>query len=93
MVDNCARTLTFDRHPERVVTGYQPVLETIVALDLAERVVGRTSFTETARTVFYPARSKPIQPSRRSRRRSLWAAEEQTSQLHLRCLPCAVPRH
>lgn len=45
-VTNCGRTLTFDAPPQRVVTGYQPVLETMLALGLQDRVVGRVNFAE-----------------------------------------------
>ncbi len=53
-VQNCGRTLTFDRPPERVVTGYEPVLETLIALGLADRVVGRTNFSENGPDGFLP---------------------------------------
>lgn len=43
-IENCGRTLTFNEAPSRVVTGYQPVLEVMVGLGLADKVVGRTSF-------------------------------------------------
>ncbi|MFG1694786.1 ABC transporter substrate-binding protein [Nonomuraea sp. NPDC049309] len=47
-VENCGRTLTFDRPPSKVVTGYHPSLETLLALGLGDRVAGRTSFGESA---------------------------------------------
>ncbi|MCK2218684.1 ABC transporter substrate-binding protein [Actinomadura sp. ATCC 31491] len=47
-VENCGRTLTFDRPPAKVVTGYHPALETLLALGLGDRVAGRTFFGESA---------------------------------------------
>jgi iron complex transport system substrate-binding protein len=46
-IENCGRTLSFDRAPSRVITGYQPVLEVMVGLGLADRVLGRTTFDGT----------------------------------------------
>jgi iron complex transport system substrate-binding protein len=43
-VENCGRTLTFTEPPQRVVTGYQPVLEVMAGLGLAGKVIGRTSY-------------------------------------------------
>ncbi|AQZ61360.1 ABC transporter (iron.B12.siderophore.hemin), periplasmic substrate-binding component [[Actinomadura] parvosata subsp. kistnae] len=45
---NCGRTLTFDEPPSKVVTGYHPALETLLALGLGDRVAGRTNFSESA---------------------------------------------
>ncbi|WP_326642039.1 ABC transporter substrate-binding protein [Nonomuraea fuscirosea] len=65
-IQNCGRTLTFDRPPAKVVTGYHPSLETLFALGLADRVAGRTNFSESA---FLPghrelyARIKEISPT------------------------------
>jgi len=53
-IENCGRTLTFDRPPERAVTGYEPVLETMIALGLSDRIVGRTNFTENGPDGFLP---------------------------------------
>ncbi|TDB76946.1 ABC transporter substrate-binding protein [Micromonospora sp. KC723] len=53
-VTNCGRTLRFDAPPERVVTGYQPVLETMLALGLADRIVGRVNFSENGPGGFLP---------------------------------------
>lgn len=53
-IENCGRTLTFDRPPVRVVTGYEPVLETMIALGLTDRIVGRTNFTENGPDGFLP---------------------------------------
>jgi len=39
---------TFDRPPSKVVTGYHPSLETLLALGLGDRVAGRTYFGESA---------------------------------------------
>ncbi|TXK41562.1 ABC transporter substrate-binding protein [Nonomuraea sp. C10] len=47
-VENCGRTLTFDRPPAKVVTGYHPSLETLFALGLGDRIAGRTNFSESA---------------------------------------------
>ncbi|MFD9941241.1 ABC transporter substrate-binding protein [Nonomuraea sp. NPDC059023] len=47
-VENCGRKLTFDKPPAKVVTGYQPALETLFALGLQDRVAGRTDFSESA---------------------------------------------
>lgn len=41
-VENCGRTLTFDAPPSRVVTSFQPTLETLIELGVADRVIGRT---------------------------------------------------
>ncbi len=53
-VENCGRTLTFDGPPERVITGYQPVLEPLLALGLDDRIVGRTRFEENGPDGFLP---------------------------------------
>ncbi|MEU7989485.1 ABC transporter substrate-binding protein [Streptosporangium canum] len=47
-VENCGRKLTFDKPPAKVVTGYQPALETLLALGLQDRIAGRTNFSESA---------------------------------------------
>ncbi|MEU6731389.1 ABC transporter substrate-binding protein [Nonomuraea wenchangensis] len=47
-VENCGRELTFDRPPSKVVTGYHPALETLLALGLGDRIAGRTFFGESA---------------------------------------------
>ncbi|GGP07750.1 ABC transporter substrate-binding protein [Nonomuraea glycinis] len=47
-VENCGRELTFDRPPSKVVTGYHPSLETLLALGLSDRIAGRTFFGESA---------------------------------------------
>jgi iron complex transport system substrate-binding protein len=47
-VENCGRKLTFDKPPAKVVTGYQPALETLLALGLGDRIAGRTNFSESA---------------------------------------------
>ncbi|GAB2910952.1 ABC transporter substrate-binding protein [Nonomuraea fastidiosa] len=47
-VENCGRKLTFDRPPSKVVTGYHPALETLLALGLGDRIAGRTNFSESA---------------------------------------------
>lgn len=57
-VENCGRTLTFDAPPRRVVTGYQPVLETLLALGLQDRVVGRVTFTENGPDGFLPGQKE-----------------------------------
>ncbi|MGW3351995.1 ABC transporter substrate-binding protein [Nonomuraea rubra] len=47
-VENCGRELTFDQPPSKVVTGYHPSLETLLALGLGDRIAGRTFFGESA---------------------------------------------
>jgi iron complex transport system substrate-binding protein len=47
-VENCGRKLTFDKPPSKVVTGYHPSLETLLALGLGDRIAGRTYFGESA---------------------------------------------
>ncbi|GGO68799.1 lipoprotein [Nonomuraea cavernae] len=47
-ITNCGRTLTFDRPPAKVVTGYHPALETLLALGVGDRIAGRTNFSESA---------------------------------------------
>ncbi|MDA0633943.1 ABC transporter substrate-binding protein [Nonomuraea sp. MCN248] len=47
-IENCGRQLTFDRPPAKVVTGYHPSLETLLALGLGDRIAGRTNFSESA---------------------------------------------
>ncbi|MEU8403880.1 ABC transporter substrate-binding protein [Nonomuraea sp. NPDC048892] len=47
-VENCGRKLTFDKPPSKVVTGYHPSLETLLALGLGDRIAGRTNFSESA---------------------------------------------
>ncbi|WP_329080925.1 ABC transporter substrate-binding protein [Streptosporangium sp. NBC_01469] len=46
-MDNCGRKLTFDKPPAKVVTGYHPALETLLALGLDDRIAGRTNFSES----------------------------------------------
>ncbi|MFF0246098.1 ABC transporter substrate-binding protein [Streptosporangium sandarakinum] len=46
-VENCGRKLTFDKPPAKVVTGYHPALETLLALGLGDRIAGRTNFSES----------------------------------------------
>jgi len=53
-VENCGRSLTFDEAPSRVVTGYQPVLETLLALGLEDRIIGRLNFSENGPDGFLP---------------------------------------
>lgn len=53
-VENCGRTLTFEEAPRRVVTGYQPVLETMIALGLQDRIVGRVNFEENGPEGYLP---------------------------------------
>ncbi|MGR6917577.1 ABC transporter substrate-binding protein [[Actinomadura] parvosata] len=47
-ITNCGRALTFDEPPSKVVTGYHPALETLLALGLGDRIAGRTNFSESA---------------------------------------------
>ena len=53
-VENCGRQLTFEAPPERVVTGYHPVFETMVDLGLGDRIIGRTNFEENGPDGFLP---------------------------------------
>lgn len=57
-VENCGRELTFERPPERVVTDYHPVFETVVALGQGDRVVGRTNFSENGPDGFLPGQKE-----------------------------------
>lgn len=47
-VQNCGRSMTFDKAPRRVVTYYQTTLETLLALGLQDRIVGRSKLEEPA---------------------------------------------
>lgn len=42
IVENCGRTMTFERAPERILMTYQPMVELVVALGLADKIVGVT---------------------------------------------------
>lgn len=57
-VTNCGRTLTFDAPPRRVVTGYQPVLETLLALGVQDRIIGRVNFSENGPDGFLPGQKE-----------------------------------
>lgn len=39
-IENCGRTLTFEKSPERVVVAYQPLAEIMIALGLGHTIVG-----------------------------------------------------
>ncbi|NJO82727.1 MAG: ABC transporter substrate-binding protein [Blastochloris sp.] len=41
-IENCGNTLTFERPPERILMTYNPMVELVVALGLADRIVGVT---------------------------------------------------
>ncbi|MGH3898909.1 MAG: ABC transporter substrate-binding protein [Pseudonocardiaceae bacterium] len=43
-IQNCGRTLTFDKPPSRVVLPYHPIAEMFVGLGLADRAIGRVGF-------------------------------------------------
>ncbi len=45
-IQNCGRSLTFDKAPARVVTYYHTTLELLLALGLESRVIGRAPFEE-----------------------------------------------
>lgn len=47
-IQNCGRTLTFNKAPSRVVAGYEPVFEVLIGLGLTNKVVGQTNYTEGA---------------------------------------------
>lgn len=53
-VENCGRELTFDAPPERVVTAYHPVFQTMVELGLGDRIIGRSNFSENGPDGFLP---------------------------------------
>ncbi|MGH3695711.1 MAG: ABC transporter substrate-binding protein [Pseudonocardiaceae bacterium] len=57
-VENCSRKLTFTKPPDRVVTGYHPVFETMVDLGLGDRIIGRTNFEENGPDGFLPGHKK-----------------------------------
>ncbi|MGH3753416.1 MAG: ABC transporter substrate-binding protein [Pseudonocardiaceae bacterium] len=57
-VENCGRTLTFTKPPERVVTGYHPVFETMVDLGLGDRIIARLNFDENGPDGFLPGHKK-----------------------------------
>jgi len=44
-VQNCGRTLTFDKPPSRAVLPYHPMAEIFVGLGLADRAIGRVGFS------------------------------------------------
>ncbi|MFI6484760.1 ABC transporter substrate-binding protein [Nonomuraea sp. NPDC050663] len=46
-IENCGRSYTFTQPPAKVVTGYQPALETLLALGLQDRIAARTNFSES----------------------------------------------
>lgn len=46
-IENCGRTLTFDKPPSRAVLPYHPIAEMFVGLGLADRAVGRFGFSGT----------------------------------------------
>jgi iron complex transport system substrate-binding protein len=45
-IKNCGRTLTFEKRPSKVVAGDQSVLETLIELQVQNRILGRTRFDE-----------------------------------------------
>jgi len=47
-VQNCGRSVTFDKAPQRVITYYQTTLETLLALGLQDRIIGRAKFEASA---------------------------------------------
>lgn len=57
-VENCGRTLTFTKPPQRVVTGYHPVFETMVDLGLGDRIIARLNFDENGPDGFLPGHKK-----------------------------------
>ncbi len=46
-VENCGRQLTFDRPPQRAITGYPNTIEMMLALDLEDRIVARQGFPQS----------------------------------------------
>lgn len=42
-IENCGRTLTFENAPSEVLVAYQPLLETLIGLGVADRVIARGS--------------------------------------------------
>ena len=75
-IENCGRSITFDQAPPRVITYYQTTLETLLALDLGDRIIGRAKFEEAPALPDQVAASKAIKqlsgprPLRRRRRSS-----------------------
>jgi iron complex transport system substrate-binding protein len=49
-IENCGRKLTFDGPPSRVLTSYQPTLETLMGLGVGDKVIGRTKWTGAERS-------------------------------------------
>ncbi|MGH8930581.1 MAG: ABC transporter substrate-binding protein [Egibacteraceae bacterium] len=57
-VEHCGRTLTFDEPPSRVVSGYQPAFETLAAMGLGDRLIGRLNFSELGPDGFLPGQKE-----------------------------------
>lgn len=47
-IQNCGRSITFDKAPRRVITYYQTTLETLLALGVQDRIIGRAKLEEPA---------------------------------------------
>ena len=59
-ITNCGRQLTFTKPPERAITTFQPTLETMLALGLQDKIVGREDYTEGPRLPEQEAAFKSI---------------------------------
>ncbi len=44
-IENCGRTLSFDRAPSGVLASHQPTLEVLIGLGVADRVIARTGYS------------------------------------------------
>ncbi|MGH8931305.1 MAG: hypothetical protein ACRDZO_11940 [Egibacteraceae bacterium] len=69
-VEHCGGTLTFEEPPSRVVSGYQPAFETLVAMGLGDRLIGRLNFGESITAGFLPVRKRSTTRCGRSPPRS-----------------------
>lgn len=43
-IENCGRTLTFERAPTEVLASHQPTLEVLIGLGVADRVIARSEY-------------------------------------------------
>jgi iron complex transport system substrate-binding protein len=60
-IENCGRTLTFDKAPSRAVLSYHPTAEIFVGLGLADRAVGRAGYQSGGHGAATPAPTLPEQ--------------------------------
>jgi iron complex transport system substrate-binding protein len=57
-IENCGRTLTIDGPPQRVIAGYQPVLESLLAIGVDDEIVGRMHWDENGPDGFLPGQKE-----------------------------------